>query len=106
MPSKSDTITIKIKELKKSCKLTDMQKEDIKLFYFINSYSIHSMSKLFKVSRRLIQFILFPERQQRSLELRKAKGGSMFYYDKNKHTEATKKHRRYKKELYKKGLIK
>ncbi len=56
---------------------------------------------MFKVNKRLIQFILFPERQKRNLELREQRGGSKIYYNKDRHTLAMSEHRKYKKELFK-----
>lgn len=104
MPRISDTIAIKNPELKRSCKLSDSDKLMIKTLHD-NGESIRSLSRLFKVSRRLVQFILYPDRQKRSMELRQARGGSKIYYEKEKHTIAVRKHRDYKKILYKAGLI-
>ena len=61
--------------------------------------SITQIAKDFKVSKRLIQFILFPERQEKNLQDRKERGGTTIYYVKEKHTKATKEHRDYKKQI-------
>lgn len=56
---------------------------------------------MFKVNKRLIQFILFPERAKKNRELRKERGGSVIYYVKEKHTQAIREHRNYKQKLSK-----
>lgn len=98
MPRKTDNLALKEKPLKRSAKLLDCQRERVKAMH-IEGVSINSISKIFKVNKRLIQFILFPERQKRNLELRQERGGSSIYYNKEKHTIAIREHRNYKKEL-------
>ena len=100
MPRLTDTIAIKDKALKKSAKLLDCQRERIVSLHS-EGFSITGLGKLFKVNKRLIQFILFPERQKRNLELREQRGGSKIYYNKEKHTVAIREHRNYKKKLFK-----
>jgi hypothetical protein len=53
---------------------------------------------MFKVSRKLIQFILFPERHDKNLADRAARGGSKIYYDKDAHRLSMAKHRKKKKQ--------
>jgi hypothetical protein len=101
MPRLTDTIAIKDKALKKSAKLLDCQRERIVSLHS-EGFSITGLGKLFKVNKRLIQFILFPERQKRNLELREQRGGSKIYYKKEKHTVAIREHRNYKKQLFNK----
>jgi len=67
--------------------------------------SIHSISKMFNVSRRTIQFILFPERLEQNLKLRSERGGSKQYYDSEYHKQSMRKHRAYKKELFNSGYV-
>jgi hypothetical protein len=98
MPSKTDLLALKDPFLKKSCKLLPCQKEMVKHWYDKGT-SITQIARDFKVSKRLIQFILFPERQKLNLEYRQQRGGSMIYYKKEKQTKAIKKHRHYKKEI-------
>lgn len=98
MPRKTDTIKIDDPFLKRSCKLLPCQKEMV-ISLHNSGASIHSLSKLFKVDRRLIQFIIYPERHKKSLELRKERGGSKIYYIKEKHTKAIREHRNYKKDI-------
>lgn len=104
MPRKSDLITIKDENLDRRTKLTTIQKKEI----FMNKecLSQRKLADLYGVSRRTIQFILDPEKLKENKLRRKERGGSKEYYDKQKNTDAQREHRNYKKELYKKGLIK
>lgn len=71
----------------------------------VEGVSIRALSRIFKVDRRLIQFVLFPEREAHNKKLRKAKGGSAQYYDKDKHAAAMRKHRKYKYNTLKNTLL-
>ena len=86
-------------------KLSEQDKRDIRTAYESGVVSIHGLSSRYGVSRRTIQFILFPERQERNLELRSDRGGSQVYYDKDKHRDYIKRHRRYKQQLSVVGII-
>jgi hypothetical protein len=100
MPSKTDSIALGDKFLKRNVKLLDCQKEMIKHWYSLG-HSINALARMFKVNKRTIQFILFPERLERNKKLREQRGGTKIYYDKDKHREATKEHRNYKKQVLK-----
>lgn len=101
MPRKTDIIAIGNTTLKRSSKLLECQKEMIVYWYKVHGNSINSIARMFHVNKRTVQFILFPERHKRNLELRQERGGSKVYYKKDKHTSAIKKHRDYKKQLFK-----
>lgn len=58
--------------------------------------SITGIAKMFKVNKRLVQFIIFPERHKKNLEDRADRGGTMQYYDRIEHNESMKEHRQYK----------
>ena len=103
MPRKSDIIPINNPKLDKRVKLTDEQRNEIHANK--QGLSQRKLAKAYGVSRRLITFILDPEKAKKNRETRQAKGGSKFYYNKEKHTKATKKHRDYKKELFNNNLI-
>jgi hypothetical protein len=47
----------------------------------------------------------YPERLEKNLQDRKARGGSKQYYDKIKWRETMKEHRQYKEDLKLQGLI-
>ena len=107
MPTPSDkfeTDKLKIpREKDKRVKLSLEDREEIKRQY--GKVSQRKLAKAWGVSRRLIQFIGDPEKKKRDLYLRKMRGGSKAYYDKDKHTKAMRKHRRHKKELHLKGEL-
>lgn len=104
MPRKSDSIAINNPKHDKRVKLTDTDKEQIKKDRELGS-SIHGLSKQYGVSRRSIQFILYPERLEKSNAdfAERRKDGR--YYDKDKHKEYVKAHRNHKKELHNAGLL-
>ena len=93
------------KEHDKRIKLSDDDKFDIKWLFEQEDFGIRSLARLFNVDKRTIQFILFPERQEISLQHRKERGGSKIYYQKNLHTKQMKVHRHWKKELFDKNLL-
>lgn len=105
MPSKLDKVAINNEKLDKRVKLTVADKEQIKSEYESGSISINALSRKYSVSKRLIQFTLFPERKEKAKQdfLKRQKDGR--YYDKDKHKEYMKKHREYKKDLDNKGLL-
>jgi hypothetical protein len=77
----------------------------VREMYLTGLYSIRSLTKLWGVSRRTIQFVLFPERAEINVKLREKRGGSKIYYDKDKHTGAIREHRRYKQSLHTGGQL-
>ena len=99
MPYKTDKIAIKDDFLSKRSKLIPCQRERI-IQLFEEGASITSLAKLFHVNKRLIQFVLFPERLEISKQRRKERGGSKIYYKKEKHKESMKRHRNHKQELF------
>jgi hypothetical protein len=66
---------------------------------------IRAIARAYKVDKRLIQFILFPERKEKNIADRKATGGSKQYYNKDKWREVMREHRAYKKSLINRGVI-
>lgn len=99
MPYKVDKVALGDAFLKRSAKLIPCQKEMVHYHYNRLGLSIGQIARDFKVSKRTVQFILFPERQQRNVELRKLRGGSAIYYDKEANRLNMKDHRDYKKDL-------
>jgi hypothetical protein len=90
---------------KKSLKLTDEQKEEIRRIYAQGGTSWNNLAKEYGVSKRLIGFILKPETLKENYQRRVDNGGSKRYYDKDKHTVAMRKHRQYKQGLYVNGKL-
>ena len=65
MPYKSDKIKLP-KDLDRRRKLLDCQRRLIKELYKHPLFSQRKLAKIFKVSRRLIQFILDPAKYEKS----------------------------------------
>ena len=102
MPYKFDKDKLNIpKALDKRRKLTDEDVQMIRNMYALG-YTIRGIARAFpEVSRRTIQFKIFPER----LETVNFSGHWKKYYDKDKHREYMRKHRNYKKKLNSENLL-
>lgn len=98
MPRKTDTIKIDNPFQDRRVKLLPCQREMVKYMHN-NGASINSIARMFNVNKRLIQFIIFPERHAINLQHRKDRGGSMVYYNKEKHVASVREHRQYKKKI-------
>jgi transposase len=95
MPYKTDKMAIGDPHLDRRFKIMPEQRAVIKQLHKRGS-SIRGLARMFDVHKSTIAFILYPERYARNVELRIARGGSKIYYDREKHTETTREHRRYK----------
>ena len=84
----------------KRYKLNDKDRQEIKDLYK-NNTAIREIARLFesKCSRRLIQFVLFPERDKKLKEISKQEKRHLKYYDKEKRKKYMQVHRAYKKKL-------
>lgn len=101
MPRKTDKIAINDPFFDRRSKLIPCQKEMIKAYY-ADGDSITSLAKRFNVSKRTIQFILFPERRIKNVQDRKERIGSTAKEYGNKYfAEKMRAHREYKKDLLK-----
>jgi len=96
MPFKTDKIAINDPFLSRRVKLLPCQKEMVKWWYGNSDVSINGLARMFKVSKRTIQFILFPERLEKNKQHRADRGGSKIYYIKEEHTKSVREHRQYK----------
>lgn len=66
---------------------------------------VRALAREYGVDKRLIGFILHPERYEQNLARRKERGGWAAYYDKNKHREYMQKHRRHKAEIQREEVL-
>ena len=106
MPYKSEKIKLP-KELDRRFKLTDEQREEIKYKYKTGLYSQRKLAEEYGVSRRLIQFILDPQKQERNRELFKEnRKDGRYKQSKEEWAKTVREHRRYKQTLYKQGKLK
>lgn len=87
--------------LDRRVKMLPCQKEMVIWWFEHTKISVAGLSRLFKVNRRTIQFILFPDRLGDNVEQREKRGGWKQYYDKDGHAISVKEHREYKKLIIK-----
>lgn len=105
MPRKSDSISINNEKLDRRIKLTQEERDDIFQLYQIGDTSHRKLALQFGVSKRLISFILNPDKLEKCRQQREERGGWKQYYDKDEHAKSVKEHRDYKKKLYQEGKI-
>ncbi len=98
MPFKVEREAINDKFLDRRVKMLPCQKEQV-ISLYNRGASIRGIARMYNVDKRLIQFIIFPERHKKNLQDRKDRGGSSIYYDKENHTKQMREHRRYKHEV-------
>lgn len=91
MPSPQDNIPLSDPFLDRRIKLLPCQKEMIVYWHAIANMSIVWIASRFNVSRRQVEFILFPERLEQNKAAREEKGGWELYYNKSAHRESVKK---------------
>ena len=85
-------------------KLTEEDKDVVKHKYETGLYSYNSLAKEYKVSKSLIAMTVNPERNRKVKE-RIKNHWKDYQQSAKEHTEAIKKTRSYKQDLYKKGLL-
>lgn len=105
MPYASEKYAINNPKLDRRVKLTDEQRESIREEYATGFVSQQNLADKYGVSKRLVQFILNPKKKEIAQQQFRERQKDGRYYDKDKHREYTKEHRRYKNELYKQGLL-
>lgn len=106
MPYKFEGVPINNPKLDKRVKLTDEDKKKIVEEYETGAISINALARKYKVSKRLIQFTLFPERKEKAKEMFAERQKDGRYYNREKHKGYMKAHRDHKKALVEKGLMK
>ena len=105
MPIKSEVNKLLIpKEFDRRIKLTDEDRVNIVSFYS-RGMSQRALARYFNVSRRLISFVLFPDRLLINKQQRLESGGSKQYYKKEKQKLYSQKTRKYRKQLELQNLL-
>lgn len=104
MTSKLDALKIPT-ELDGRRKITDEQKQAVRRLYEFEGKGIREITRTVAISRRSVQFILFPERAQAVKDRAKELKRWEKYNKKEYHTPAIRKHRAKKRLLLKQGLI-
>lgn len=100
MPYKCEKLHIP-RHLDRRVKLSLEDREDIRLLYETGLLSIRGLAVAWQVSKRLIQFTLFPER----LEAAKRNRDWRRYYTRRQRAAAMRNHRRHKHQLYREGKL-
>lgn len=102
MPYKIEKIKLP-KELDRRIKLNDQQRDEIKIN--IEWLSQNKLAKKYKVDRKLIRFIQFPEVLEAHKTAYAKRRKDWRYYNKEKNKEAIKKTRIYKHNLWYEKLL-
>ena len=106
MPYKSEKMVIAGTKHDRRIKLTEEQKREIKSLYAEGTIGCLALAKKFGVSKRLIQFVIHPEKLDKSKErLKEAKRNGLYKPDKKAWAETMREHRKYKQQLYLDGEI-
>lgn len=106
MPYKSEKIKIAGSQFDRRRKLTEAQKVYIRCLHKEEQLSQRALASMFGVSRRLITFILNPEKERCSREnFKKRKSMGMYRPTKEEWAETMRNHRRYKHQLNMEGKI-
>lgn len=79
----------------KRVKLTDEHRAEIKL-YRSTGWSMRKLARHFEVDRRLIQFVIYPERQEKAREKRDWRN----FYTKEKQAAYMRKFRQHQKDIF------
>lgn len=106
MPYKSEQKNLLIpRELKRSVKLSEQDKIEIVEIRKKTGLSYNKIAKQFDVSKTRVMQICNPEMEARHIKQYKERQKDGRYYDRTKHSEYVRKHRRYKKLLYQTGKL-
>lgn len=103
MPYKSEKIKLP-QEYDRRRKLTDEQKEEIKHKYETGFYSLNSLAKEYKVSKKTILLIVNPESKRKNAERIKEHWRD-YQLSPEERNKAMNEHRKYKHNLHKDGKI-
>ena len=85
-------------------KLTPEDKLEIQKVYKEGLFSQRELAKMYKVSRRSIQFAIDPKKLEENKKRRAERGGSKIYYNREANTKSMSEHREYKNKLLKSGI--
>ena len=106
MPYVSEKIRITGTSLDRRVKLTQEQREELRHLREFEGWPYNMLAKKYNVSKNLAIFVCNPEVEARNRENFKKLRSDGRYYNKEKNTEAIRKTRNYKQQLYKEGVLK
>lgn len=104
MPYKSDKIIIAGSDKDRRIKLSEEDKQEIRTL--ASSLSQREIARKFKISRRLVSFVLNPSALEENKKRRAERGGWKQYYNKDAHAKSMRETGRYKHRLFVNGIIK
>ena len=106
MPYKSEKIKLP-KEYDRRIKLTDEQREEIRMKYATGLYSQRALAREYGVSRRLITFVIDDTKYQKCKEqFKERRADGRYKPDKKEWAKTIREHRHYKQKLYLDGELK
>ncbi len=105
MPYKSEKIKIAGTKLDRRVKLTPEQRVEIRHEHEFGGKSYNALARMYSVSKRLVQFICCPEKEEQAKRRFKELRADGRYYNKEKHTASVRDLRRYKQSLFINGEI-
>ena len=105
MPYKSEKINLP-PEYDRRRKLTEEQKEEIRVKYATGFYSQRQLAREYNVSRRLITFCIDDAKREKCAEqFKERRKDGRYKPTKEEWAAITRDHRRYKNNLYRQGKI-
>lgn len=105
MPFKSESIKLP-RQYDRRIKLTDKQRDEIKEKYASGVYSQRALAREYNVSRRLISFVLNPEKYETAKEqFRERRKDGRYEPDRESRNQIQREHRGYKQRLFKEGKL-
>ena len=105
MPYKSEKIRLS-REQDRRVKLNEEQREEICYKYSTGLYSQRQLAREYNVSRRLITFVLDPQKAARNAELLKIrKADGRYKPTKGEWANTMREHRHYKEKLFREGKL-
>lgn len=87
------------RELDRRVKISETTRENIKTMYFFERLAQREIARQTGVSRRMVSFIIFPEREARCKEQYKERRKDGRYYNPKTWPETMKEHRHYKQSI-------
>lgn len=99
MPYKIDTDKVRLPRNKdRRIKLTDEDRKEIRELHKL-WVSQSALARQYDVSRRLISFVVYPERYEKAKAQFRERQQTWRYYNKEKNTKAVRKTRRYRQRV-------
>ena len=105
MSYKSEKIKIAGTKHDRRVKLTPEQRFEIRHMHEFLGTSYNSLARMYSVSKRLVQFVCCPEKEEEARRRFKELRADGRYYNKEKHTASVRDLRRYKQSLFINGEI-